>query len=163
MNVLIVDDNLDRQADLTMAFMKSGFQTTPTGSQKVAETCIRRGVVDLLIIAERVEGKLTHSLALLAEHRNSMVETILLTARTDEDVDELYLLLPSMHCIVAPDTDSVLVTKLAIASLATAVKVDGPIILPPSMRVASPYPTPIFAAEHQMTPSIRYGEISQVA
>ncbi len=135
MQVLIVDDGIDRQVELAIAFMESGFQTTCTSSQLVAESCIRRGTVDLLVMAERVGGRLTHSLALLAEYRNPMVVTMLLTDRNDRDLDELYLLLPSLHCILSPQTAPDLVTRLAVASVAGAEEIKTPMLLVPSLRV----------------------------
>ena len=163
MQVLIVDDNIHRQADLTMAFMRSGFLATPTGSQKVAESCIRRGMIDLIVMSDRVGGRLTHGLALLAELKNEMVATILMTERTDDDVDELFLLLPSLHCLAAPDTAPELMARLAVASVSGAVRSDGPIILPPSMQVEGSGRASAFASIRQPTPMQTYQEIGNVA
>lgn len=163
MHVLIVDGDIDRQAQLTKELMGSGFQTTTTGCLNVAETCIRRGMIDLLVMAERMDGRLTHSLALLAEYRNPMAATMLLTPRTDADVDELYLLLPSLHCLIAPDSPARLVAKLAVAAVSGAVRADGPIVLPPSMRVETPDVAPIFASVRVPPPPVPYAEVSHVA
>lgn len=146
MQVLIVDDMLDRQAELELAFMDKGFAVTSTGSPDVAESSIRHGLVDLLVTAERVDGKLTHSLALLAEWRNPLVATILLTPRTDADVDELYLLLPSLHCILAPDTSPRLLTRFAIASVAGVTRTGAPMVLEQRMRVGDAAAAPTFAS-----------------
>jgi len=153
MQVLIVDDDVDRQADLTIAFMQAGFQTISTGSQAVAESCIRRGVIDLLVMAEQVGERLTHSLSLLAEYRNPMVATMLLTARSDADIEELFLLLPSLHSLVAPDIAPDLITKLAIASLAGAKNADEPIVLTAEQRIGDRVDvTPIFASARRFVP-----------
>ena len=146
MQVLIVDGNVDRQSEMTMAFMRAGYQTTATGSQRVAETCLRRGVVDLLVISERVDRRLTHGLALLAEYLNPRVSTILLTDRTDADVDELFQLLPSLHCLLAPDVAPSVVTKLALASLLSVAAADRPMVLSQNMRVEDADAAPIFAS-----------------
>ena len=116
MLVLIVGDDHIRQADLAIAFMKAGFETASTSNQDFAKAFIQKGLVDLLVIGERVDGQLTHNLSLLAEYQNPMVETILLTQRCDSDIEELFLLIPSLHCLVAPDVSPALITKLAIAS-----------------------------------------------
>jgi hypothetical protein len=120
MLVLIVDDDHFRQAELAIAFMQAGFQTASTGSRAFAECFIQKGLVDLLVMTERVGGRLTHALSLLAEYQNPMVETVLLTPRCDKDIEELFSLLPSLHCLVAPDTSPTLVTKFAIAAVAGA-------------------------------------------
>lgn len=118
MLVLIVHDAPARQAELAVAFLQAGFQTASTGDRAFAECFIKNGLVDLLVMTERVGGRLTHALSLLAEYQNPMVETILMTGRKDRDTDELFSLLPSLHCMVAPDTPPALITKLAISALA---------------------------------------------
>lgn len=135
MHALIVDDHSDQQSKLAIAFMRSGFQTTSTGNHTVADCCIRGGLVDILVMSERVEGRLTHALSLLAECRNHAVETILITSRTDADIDELFLLLPSLHVIVAPDTAPEMITKLAISAVAGSKKRCEPLILKTSERL----------------------------
>ena len=85
MQVLIVDDDIQRQTELSIAFMQAGLLPSGTASHSVAERCIRQGCVDLLVMSERVGGLLTHTHALLAEWRNPDVATILLTPRHDED------------------------------------------------------------------------------
>ena len=149
MQVLIVDDDIDRQSDLTIAFMQAGFQAMATHSLRVAETCIRRNVVDLLVMTERVQGRLTHALALLGEYRNPMLATILLTDRTDSDVDELFLLLPSLHGLLSPDSDPAVVTKLLLGSLTSSADGDRPMVLTASMRVGDTAAIPIFASRRQ--------------
>lgn len=144
MHVLIIDDNLSRQAELTIAFMRAGFLTTATASHEVAETAIRNGVVDLVVGAERVRGRLTHSLALLAEWRNGHVATILMTDRTEPEVDELFELIPSLHCLVPPDMRASGMLKLGLSSVAGAVPADAPIILPDSLRVQDEGHLPLF-------------------
>lgn len=131
MHVLIIEDDCGRRIKLEAAFVKAGFQTTTTANRTIAESCIRCGVVDLLIMAERVDGKLTHAVSLLAECRNPMVETILLTPRCDPDIEELFLLLPSLHCLAAPDVDPKLIVKLALAALKAAKSKSIPADLPP--------------------------------
>lgn len=131
MHVLIVEDDCGRRIKLEAAFAKAGFQTSATGNRAIAESCIRCRVVDLLIMVERVDGALTHALSLLAECRNPMVETILLTPRCDPDIEELFLLLPSLHCLVAPQVDPKLIVKFAIAALKSAKSKRIPADLPP--------------------------------
>lgn len=147
MQALIIDDDSRRQTELSIAFIRAGFQPTATGNHAVAEACIRRGWVDLLVMSERVAGRLTHSHALLAEWRNPLVATILLTTRSDRDVEELYGLLPSLHCLLAPDTTPQLITKCAVASVIGATRQLPPMVLTPSLRVGETVAaTPISAS-----------------
>ena len=162
MQVLIVDDDCDRQADLNFAFKQVGFQTTATASIAVAESCIRHGLIDLLIMAERVGERLSHSLSLLAEYSNPMVATFILTPRCDTDVDELFLLLPSLHCLLAPDTDPHLITRLAIASVIGAKRTEQPMVLPPECRIEESLDAiPIFSTARRSV--MEYRELRQTA
>ncbi len=145
MQVLIVDDDIKRQADLSLAFMEAGLHTNGTASHAVAESCIRRGWIDVAVMAETVAGRLTHHLALLAEWRNPLLATILLTPRRDEDVEELFTLLPSLHCLLAPDIDRDLITKLLLASVIGSSRAAPPMVLPPEQMVGEPpHAGPIF-------------------
>lgn len=154
MQALIVDDDQDRQADLAIAFMNAGFHTTSTGSQTVAECCLRNELVDLLVLSERVGGRLTHSLSLLAEHRNPLVETLMLTSRNDPDIEELFLLLPSLHSLIAPDTAPELITKLATAAIYETHVQGGPLVLTPDQMV--------LGSDEELPPALfAHTEISQ--
>jgi len=117
MQVLIVDDVLERQENLTIALLRAGYQVTSTASAKVAEVCVQCAHVDLLIVAETIRAKRTHALALLAEYQNPLLATIMMTPRTEADVDELYELLPSVHCLVGANVSAELVSQLADASV----------------------------------------------
>ncbi len=147
MQVLIVDDDITRQTDLSLAFMEAGLHTSGTGSHAVAERCIRKGWIDLVVMAERVSGRLTHPLALLAEWRNPLVATILLTPRHGQDMEELFLLLPSLHCLLAPETEPELVTKLSLASVISTARRMPPMVLTPDQMVADAQDVrPVFAS-----------------
>ncbi len=135
MQALIVDNDLQRQASYTIAFVEAGFQVTPTSSVKVAETCLRRNLIDIFVAPEKIGTKRTHSLALLAEYKNPYVSTILLTDRKDSDIDELFMLLPSLHCLFSLDTKADVLTKFAIASVSGATCAAGPYFLSPDLRI----------------------------
>ncbi len=120
MQVLLVDDNPARQDDLMIRFLKSGFQITSTANLDVAQTYLECGLVDLLVMAERVGGQLAHSIALRAEHRNNDVSTILLTERTGREVDEIFELIPSVHCILADDMPPETIVRFGRGSIDSA-------------------------------------------
>lgn len=150
MQALIVDDNIARQTELTIALMETGFQVTATTSHAVADSCIRRGWIDVLVMDERVCGRLTHSLALLAEWRNAMSSCILMTSRTSEEIEELFLLIPSLHCLLAPDIDPVRVASIAVASVSGARRGAAPMMLTKAHRVAEMVDEmPIFASSRR--------------
>lgn len=151
MHVLFVDEDVVRRTELEIAFSKSGFQVTSTGCQIIAESCIRGQIIDLLIITERVGERLTHSLSLLAECRNPFVETILLSPRCDADIEELFLLLPSLHCIVGEDVAPSMIRKMAISALEGAENKHAPLVLTSEHRLRSACKpiSPYFTTRHE--------------
>lgn len=126
MQVLLMDDDLERHEAVMSAFLKAGYQITATPSLKVATSVLIYGYVDLVIASERIDDKLTHKTALFAEHRNPNVSTIMITDRV-EDIDELYELIPSVHCVVGRETSAELMLSLGRASVESQA---GKIVLP---------------------------------
>lgn len=113
MLVLLLDDQIDRHDELMATFWSAGLTMTATGNPAVAQTILSRTPADILILAERVAGRLTHSLALFAEHRNPNLSTLLISDRTDADTDELYDLIPSVRGILGGMVSPKLVLQLA--------------------------------------------------
>jgi CheY-like chemotaxis protein len=107
MQALIVEDDPEVQMALAVALLDRGFHVINAESVAVALAYVRLRNVDLVVMNERVGGKLSHKVALAAEHRNEAVATVMITPRVDKDVDELYELLPSLHsllgCAIAPE------------------------------------------------------------
>jgi hypothetical protein len=135
MFALIFEENACRRGTHAVALIQAGLEVTSTDQIDVARDCLRADMVDLLILDERVHGRVSHGLALLAEYRNPLVATILLTSRTGEDVDDLFHLLPSLHCVLPPDVSAVLLRRFARASIIGASAVSPPLLLLPSQRI----------------------------
>ena len=114
MQVLILEDDPALQARLAQTMMGQGFNVLCVETVPSAEAFLRLGMVDVLIAGERIGGRLSHPLALLAECRNPLVTVILLTDRTGPDLDELFELMPSVVGIlgraVAPELVMQIVT-----------------------------------------------------
>ena len=110
----------------------------------------------VFVVVEAAFGLWFNSLALLAEYKSPLVATLLMTPRTDPDVDELFQLLPALHGLLAPDLPPATLVKLAIASVTGAsparvfaepegllyddVPENPPIMLDKTMRVAGDAP-----------------------
>jgi len=159
MQVLIVDDVLERQESLTIALLRDGFQVTATSNMKVAETCVQCGHVDMMVSVESIAGKRAHGLALLAEYQNPMVSTLLITERNDADVDELFELMPSLHGLIGTEVSYETIEQLVRGSIDTVISVADsddhalPLLLETRVTAASNYAAPPRAIS----------EISQVA
>lgn len=118
MQVLILDDDPAFQAQLARAMMGQGFNVLCVDTVPGAEAFLRLGMVDVLIAAERIGGKLSHAVALLAECRNPLLAAILRTDRTGADLDELFDLVPAVVGILGRAVAPSLVMQVVLAATA---------------------------------------------
>ena len=117
MQALIIDRQADRLDHCQIALMNAGVQVTGTGSLLVAETCIQRLGVDLLVIEKSTIGDALGDMLGMAEDRNRHLVSILRTPDVSEDQDALSPHFPSLHCIVGQDVSNEVAIKLGLASL----------------------------------------------
>ncbi|MDQ7071095.1 MAG: hypothetical protein Q9M48_10220 [Rhodobacterales bacterium] len=117
MQALVLNDNREAQTGITMALLKRGFHVINAESISVAMAYVGLGAIDLVVLNERIDGKLSHRVALSAEYHNPQVTTLLMTPRTDTDVDELYDLLPSLYCLLGTEISPELVAQLALSAV----------------------------------------------
>jgi hypothetical protein len=118
MQVLILEDDPAFQALLAQAMMAKGFNVLCVASVPAAEAFLRLDMADVLIFGERIDGRLTHPVALLAECRNPLVAAVLLTDRTGPDLDELFDLMPSLVGILGRRVAPPVVTQVVMAAVA---------------------------------------------
>lgn len=118
MIALVVQGDPYRAASTTAGLMRLGYQVITVESLRAAEAMSQLGVLDVLIVEERVQGDLTHKLILSAERRNPGVTAIMLTAKTGEASDELYLLLPALYAQLPLTADAATVSKFVHAGVA---------------------------------------------
>jgi hypothetical protein len=119
MQVMVINDDPEVQVRVAKGLMSKGFQVV--GMETVARACayVKIDPVDILITGERVGGRLSHTVALAAECANPMVTTMLLTDRTDPEIEELYELLPSLYALISPRSDPAIVARLALSAVAS--------------------------------------------
>lgn len=117
MQALVLNDDRKVQAATAMALFKRNFQVVTADDVEIGAAYANLGVFDLVVMAERVQGRLSHSVALAAELRNPDVTTMVLTPRADEDVDELYELLPSLYCLLGDKLEPEMVARMAVAGV----------------------------------------------
>ena len=126
MQALILSDSPETQLRMTQVLSKRGFQVTQCESVTMATAHVRACTFDLIVMDERVHGALTHRIALSAEKRAPFVKTVLLSDRTDADVDDLYELLPSLVSIISPNLSPDLIGQFALASVAVRARASEP-------------------------------------
>ncbi|APX11857.1 hypothetical protein [Tateyamaria omphalii] len=136
MQALIIDRQADRLDQSQIALMNAGVQVTGTGSLLVAETCIQRLCVDLLVIEKSTIADALGDTLGMAEDRNSHLVSILRTPDVGEDHDALSPHFPSLHCIVGQDVSNEVAIKLGLASLRA--KATGSVMPARALRMKKP-------------------------
>lgn len=137
MQVLILNQDRAAQAEQSAALGVKGFSVICADTVAAALSEIRKGGIDVLVAAERVQGRLSHSVALSGECRNPWMATILLTDRTDPDVDELFDLLPSVHAILGHGVEATAIARLAFTSVTASIRARAPIMLQDAIEAPS--------------------------
>jgi hypothetical protein len=117
MQVLLLDKMAQRVDRCLIGFMQAGVQVMGSGSVAVADTCLQRCFVDLLVITTEAAGSGTRTLIGTAETRNPNVATILLAADVARATDIAAQSLPSVHCILSADSPPEQIVRFALASL----------------------------------------------
>lgn len=117
MQALVLRDDTEAAVLCAKALLNKGFQVVCVENRHIARALLRVDTFDLLVLDERITGRLTHSIALAAERRYPYINTVLLTDRTGPDVDELYDLIPCIYAIAGLDSSPELLGKLAMASI----------------------------------------------
>ncbi|MCC5972907.1 MAG: hypothetical protein JJT81_02525 [Rubellimicrobium sp.] len=123
MQVLLLDGDPRRQADIARVLSGQGMQVSCMESLSAAECFVRALPVEVLVLGERIGGRLSHSLALLAECRNPRVRAVLLTDRAAEAVDELFELIPAVQAILGCTVPPEVVGQVVAATLEAGQKV----------------------------------------
>ncbi|MGP6085854.1 hypothetical protein [Antarctobacter jejuensis] len=118
MHAMIVDLDAGRLERIQIAFLEAGIHVTGSGSMAVAETCLKRAVVDLLVLdAECGPEQIVH-LTALAERRNPRLVTLMMARDLDVTTDLYCDAVTSLHCVLGDCVSPRIVARMAQASLA---------------------------------------------
>lgn len=117
MQVMVLDKSTHRVDRCLVGFLEAGLRVMGSGSVAVADTCIKRASVDLLIITAEAAGAGTRTLIHAAETRNPNVATILLAADVARASEIAAKSLPSVHCVLSADCAPEQVLRFGLASL----------------------------------------------
>ena len=116
MQVLILEDDSAIQARLAQTLMEQGFNVLCVETVPSAEAFLRLGMVDVLIAGERIGGRLSHPVALLAECRNPLLAAVLLTDRTGPELDELFDLMPALVGVLGRAVAPAVVAQIVVSA-----------------------------------------------
>jgi len=117
MKALILRADPSASVATAHALTDKGFQVLCLQSLTVAHTLIRIETLDLVVLDEKIEGELTHAIALSAERRNPDLSAIILSDRPSEETDDLYALVPSLYALVGTQTAPMLLGQLAVSAI----------------------------------------------
>jgi DNA-binding NtrC family response regulator len=118
MHAMIVDHDAERLDHSQIAFLEAGIHVTGSGSLAVAETCLRRAVVDVLVLDAECGPSRIASLTALAQRRNPRLVTLILTDDVAATTDLYSDAVTSLHCVLDGDVSPRMVARMAQASLA---------------------------------------------
>ena len=117
MKALILRSDAQASVATARTLIDKGFQILSVDTLAVAHALIRVDTIDLLVMDERIEGQLTHAIALSGERRNPYLSAILLTDRKADETDDLFDLIPSLYGLVGAYTAPDLLGKLAVCAV----------------------------------------------
>jgi hypothetical protein len=141
MDALILDSDYGLQMAVARALTGRGCTVICVDSIRAAEAFVRLSPPDLLVMAERIGGRLTHPVALLAECQNPDIAAILLSDRADSDVGEVFDLLPAVRAVMGRDVDPDTIGQMMLCVTGTG--------RPVRMATVAPPPRPSMVAPEQ--------------
>ncbi|PUB13617.1 hypothetical protein [Yoonia sediminilitoris] len=117
MKALILRDDPEASVACAKVLSDKGFQVICVETRHIARALLRIETVDVLIMDERLDGRLTHSIALSAERRLPFISTLIMTNRNRTESDELFDLIPSLYCLLGTDMAAELVARFALSAI----------------------------------------------
>jgi hypothetical protein len=117
MKALILQQDADAACATSRALIDKGFQILCVETLAVAHALIRVDTIDLLVMNERFDGQLTHSIALSGERRSPYLSVIMLTDRDGAETDDLYDLIPCLYALAGSGTAPHVLGQLAMSAV----------------------------------------------
>ncbi len=106
MQVMILHEDKVLRGVLAATLRSKGLDVQAFHAVPPAKEVARQRILDLLVMSERIGGRLAHDLALLAEWRNPDLGLLLLSDREGEAREDLFGLLPSLREVMPVGTDA---------------------------------------------------------
>ena len=117
MKALILQKDADAACATSRVLIDKGFQILCVETLTIAHALIRVDTIDLLVMDERFDGQLTHSIALSGERRSPYLSVIMLTDRDGAETDELYDLIPCLYALAGSGTAPHVLGQLAMSAV----------------------------------------------
>ena len=153
MKALILRQDPEAACAVSRALMDKGFQILCVEKLDVAHALIRVDTIDLLVMDERIDGQLTHAIALSGERKNPYLSAILMTDRGREETDDLYALIPSLYALVGMQSGAELLGKLALSAVSNTDDVMARVARQRAADKAEAGPPPLLLDDIIATPS----------
>ena len=117
MKALILRQNGAAATAISRQLLEQGYQILCVETQASAHALIRLEPIDLIVMDERIEGQLTHAIALSAERKNPQVGAIMITDRGSDETDDLFDLIPALYAQVGGEVGPSVIAELAEAAM----------------------------------------------
>ena len=117
MKALILRQNAESACAISKVLIDKGFQILCVETLAVAHARIRVDTIDLLVMDERFDNQLTHSIALSGERRSPYIATIMLTDRDRAETDDLYELIQCLYALDGMTISPHILGQLALAAV----------------------------------------------
>lgn len=117
MDALILDNDHAYQVAIAEALVARGLNVVCVETMTAADSFLRRARPRTLIMGERVDGRLTHALALTGECRNTDLAVVMLSDRVDDDLGEMFDLMPALRAIIGRQVDTETLAQVVLSAL----------------------------------------------
>jgi hypothetical protein len=117
MKALILQKDAAAACATSRVLIDKGFQILCVETLAVAHALIRVDTIDLLVMDEKVDGQLTHSIALSGERHSPYISLIMLTDRDGSETDDLYDLIPCLYALAGSGTAPHVLGQLAMSAV----------------------------------------------
>jgi DNA-binding NarL/FixJ family response regulator len=145
MQCLIVDNQMRRLENSQIAFIEAGMQVTGSGSGRVTEACLRRSIVDVLVIDHDTVGARVTDVIRMAESRNPSLVTIVLTSHVEDDMADFEHEFASLHAVMGSEVAPVMLSKMALSWAVQGALMPKSSVEPMRVKREDDAPTPVFS------------------
>ncbi|MBY6115825.1 hypothetical protein KUW09_15190 [Mameliella alba] len=145
MHAMIVDHDATRLERSQIAFLEAGIHVTGSGSHAVAETCLKRAMIDVLVLDADCGPEQIVALTSLAQRRNPRLVTLMLAHDVAEATDLYSDAVTSLHCVLDGRVAPRMVARMAQASLAGRAACKMTPVRSDSTPSAPAAPLPVFS------------------
>lgn len=163
MQCLIVDNQMRRLENSQIAFIEAGMQVTGSGSGRVTEACLRRSIVDVLVVDHDTVGARVTDVIRMAESRNPSLVTIVLTSKVEDDLAAFEEEFSSLHAVMGSEVAPGMLSKMALSWAVQGALMPKSSIEPMRVKREDETQTPVFSTARRTEEPVAEPEVAREA